>query len=323
VRLRASLASGLERPVGYAILMAMPAPGDRPAGATSPGAAIRAEVGVGAVCLVVADVDRVQRFYEHAIGLRPLERTQDRVRLGVDGTTALVELDGRADAPRRQRGTTGLFHLAVLLPSRADLARALRRVDAAGWRFTGASDHLVSEALYLHDPEGNGIEIYRDRPRDQWRFANGELQMDTLPLDLESLLAELGPDDTGANGMPSGTRIGHVHLNVAELTAAEDFYAGTLGFDVTVRSYPGALFFSTGGYHHQIGVNTWAGEGAPPPPPGSLGLGRFEIVLPAGSELEQVGQRLRDAGLDPQREEEGLLLADPSANRILLTAQAS
>src|SRR5256885_14930871 len=197
--------------------MAMPAPGDRPAGATSPGAAIRAEVGVGAVCLVVADLDRVQRFYEHAIGLRPLERIQDRVRLGVDGTTALVELDGRPDAPRRQRGTTGLFHLAVLLPSRADLARALRRVDAAGWRFTGASDHLVSEALYLHDPEGNGIEIYRDRPRDQWRFANGELQMSTLPLDGEGLAGELEADHARGDGVPPETRLGRGQLNVGGL----------------------------------------------------------------------------------------------------------
>ena len=158
----------------------------------------------------------------------------------------------------------------------------------AGWRFTGASDHLVSEALYLHDPDGNGIEIYRDRPREQWRFVDGELQMDTLPLDLDSVLGELSGADTGAHGMPAGTRIGHVHLNVANLSAAEDFYAGALGFDVTVRSYPGALFLSTGGYHHQIGVNTWAGEGAPAPPPGSLGLRGSSCTLPGAPELEQV-----------------------------------
>lgn len=170
----------------------------------------------------------------------------------------------------------------------------------------------------MHQPEGNGIEIYRDRPRDQWRYADGQLQMDTLPLDLDSVLGELSAADTEANGMPAGTRIGHVHLNVAELAAAEDFYAGVLGFEVTVRGYPGALFFSTGGYHHQIGVNTWAGEGAAVPPPNSLGLRRFELALPGAPQLEQAGQRLRAAGFDTQNDGDGLRVADPSGNGILL-----
>ena len=142
--------------------------------------------------------------------------------------------------------------------------------------------------------------------------------MDTLPLDLDSVLGELSGADTGAHGMPTGTRIGHVHLNVADLSAAEDFYAGALGFDVTVRSYPGALFLSTGGYHHQIGVNTWAGEGAPAPPPGSLGLRRFELALPGAPELEQVERRLSAAGFDAKRDGDALHLADPSGNGILL-----
>ena len=189
----------------------------------------------------------------------------------------------------------------------------------AGWRLSGASDHLVSEALYLRDPEGNGIEIYRDRPREQWRYESGQLQMDTLPLDLDNLIAGLGGADTEPNGMPAETRIGHVHLNVGELSAAEDFYGGALGFEVTVRSYPGALFFATGGYHHQIGVNTWAGEGAPAPPPGSLGLRSFEIALPGAPQLEQAGQRLRAAGFETQSEGDGLLVADPSGNGVLLT----
>ena len=274
---------------------------------------------LGAVRLNVADLDRAQRFYEQAIGLRALDRDADLVRLGVDGQTAIVELVERPDGPRRPAGTTGLFHLAILLPGRPDLARALRRVADAGWRLGGASDHLVSEALYLRDPEGNGIEIYRDRPREQWRYENGQLQMDTLPLDLDSVLGELSATDTGANGMPAGTRIGHVHLNVAELSAAEDFYGGLLGFEVTVRGYPGALFLATGGYHHQIGVNTWAGEGAPAPPPGSLGLEWFEIVLPGAPDLERAGQRLRAARFETQSDWDGLRVADPSGNGILLT----
>ena len=295
---------------------------DTPADAMRPDAATHAEMRPGAVRLNVADLDRAQRFYEHAIGLRVLDRAAEAVRLGADGDTAVVELVGRPDAPRRPRGTTGLFHLAILVPSRADLARALRRVADTGWRLTGASDHLVSEALYLHDPEGTGIEIYRDRPREQWRFEDGQLQMDSLPLDLDGVLGELSAADTEATGMPPGTRIGHVHLNVAELSAAEDFYAGALGFDVTVRGYPGALFFSTGGYHHHIGVNTWAGEGAPAPPPGSLGLRWFEIALPGAPEFEQVGQRLRAAGFDIERDGGGLRVADPSGNGILLTGPA-
>ena len=193
--------------------------------------------------------------------------------------TPVVELVGDPDAPPRPRGTSGLFHLAILVPGRPDLARALQRVAEAGWRLTGASDHLVSEALYLSDPEGNGIELYRDRPREQWPVRDGVLQMDTLPLDLDGVLGELRREDASA-GMPPGTRIGHVHLNVGDLAAAEAFYSGALGFDVTVRGYPGALFVSAGGYHHHLGLNTWAGEGVPPPPSGSRGLREFEIVLP-------------------------------------------
>ncbi len=275
---------------------------------------------IGAVRLNVADLDRARAFYEQAIGLRAVDRDASVVRLGVDGGAAIIELAGRPDAPRRPAGSTGLFHLAILVPSRAELARALRRVVDAGWRLTGASDHLVSEALYLRDPEGNGIEIYRDRLREEWRYDDGRLQMDTLPLDLDGVLAELSAADASdPKGMPNGTRIGHVHLSVAELSEAEDFYGGLLGFEVTVRGYPGALFFATGGYHHQIGVNTWAGEGAAAPPPGSLGLGWFEITLPSAPELEQVGQRLRAAGFEAQGNGGGLRIADPSGNGILLT----
>ncbi len=281
---------------------------------------VATERSIGAVRLNVADLDRARAFYEQAIGLRAVDRDASVVRLGVDGGAAIIELAGRPDAPRRPAGSTGLFHLAILVPSRAELARALRRVVDAGWRLTGASDHLVSEALYLRDPEGNGIEIYRDRLREEWRYDDGRLQMDTLPLDLDGVLAELSAADASdPKGMPNGTRIGHVHLSVAELSEAEDFYGGLLGFEVTVRGYPGALFFATGGYHHQIGVNTWAGEGAAAPPPGSLGLGWFEITLPSAPELEQVGQRLRAAGFEAQGNGGGLRIADPSGNGILLT----
>jgi catechol 2,3-dioxygenase len=269
---------------------------------------------IGAVGLRVADADRVSRFYEDAIGLQALERSGDTTRLGA-GDETLVELIEDPAAPPRPPGTTGLFHLAILVPNRLELARALRRVATAGGRFTGASDHLVSEALYLNDPEGNGIEIYRDRPREEWRHTNGDLEMATLPLDVEALLEELRGEAPDAAGMPPDTRIGHVHLNVAELPGAEAFYAGGLGLDVTVRGYPGALFLSAGGYHHHVGLNTWAGEGAPPPPPGARGLAWFELVVPSADERGRAERRLREAGFEP--EQGGALTAtDPSRNRV-------
>jgi catechol 2,3-dioxygenase len=280
--------------------------------------AIPADTTMGAVRLAVADLDRVRDFYRDAIGLTELEPDGGVTRLGA-GDLPVVELVSEPTAQPRPFGTSGLFHLAILVPSRADLARALQRVAEARWRLSGASDHLVSEALYLSDPEGNGIELYRDRPRDEWPVRDGQLQMDTLPLDLDSVLGELRREDASAP-MPAGTRMGHVHLNVGDLSAAENFYSGTLGFDVTVRGYPGALFVSAGGYHHHLGLNTWSGEGAPPPPPGSRGLRQFEIRLPSPADLSAEEERLREAGFDPRREDDRVYAADPSGNEVVLTA---
>jgi catechol 2,3-dioxygenase len=276
------------------------------------------ETHVGKVRLRVADIDDLTTFYERVLGLRAVERDGGVARLGPDGGEPLIELVAAPGAPPAPGFSTGLFHLAVLVPDRPELARALRRVAGAGWRLTGASDHLVSEALYLQDPEGNGIEIYRDRPRDQWNSDNGELRMATLPLDLDAVLSEA---DEPGNGMPAGTTMGHVHLQVADIPAAEGFYNGALGLDVMVRSYPGALFLSAGGYHHHLGLNTWQSQGAPPPPEGALGLDRYELVLPSEAERDAAADRLADRG-DPVRVEEGVLVADPSGNRLLLTATA-
>ena len=255
---------------------------------------------IGAVRLAVRDLDAVRGFYERSIGLREVEGSGAQVaRLGPDGGPALVELESSPDAPPRPPGTTGLFHLAILVPTRSDLAAALRRVGDSGWQFTGASDHLVSEALYLNDPEGNGIEIYRDRPREEWDWVGDQVRMATIPLDVQGVLSALDAADPGAP-MPEPTRIGHVHLNVAELAGTEAFYGPEgLGLDVTVRDYPGALFMSAGGYHHHVGANTWAGDGAPQPPPGALGLRRFEIVSPGAEEREA---------------------EDPSGNRVRVVA---
>jgi catechol 2,3-dioxygenase len=273
---------------------------------------------IGPVALTVADLSEVRSFYEEAIGLQPLPGAGERVQLGA-GDTPVVELIEDAEAPPRPPGTTGLFHLAILVPSRLELARALRRVANAGWRFSGASDHLVSEALYLQDPEGNGIEIYRDRPREEWPESDGELRMDTIPLDLQGLLLELPDGGEEADGrIAAGTRIGHVHLNVADLAAAEELYVGALGFEVTVRGYPQALFVSAGGYHHHIGLNSWAGEGAPAPPSGSRGLRWFEILLPTPEAVAETERRIASAGIEAARQEDALRLSDPSGNALVL-----
>ena len=231
--------------------------------------------------LVVGDLDAQAGFYRDAIGLRELRRANGIVELGSpEDDRPLVTLIERPDAPTRPRGTTGLFHLALLVPDRAELARALNRVTATGQRFTGASDHLVSEALYLDDPEGNGIEIYRDRPREDWARADGQLQMATLPLDVEGVLASAPAGDSG-EGMAAGTTLGHVHLQVASIPEADTFYTDGIGFDAMVRGYPGALFVSAGGYHHHLGLNTWTGVGAPAPPEHSVGLPAFTIESPS------------------------------------------
>lgn len=281
---------------------------------------LAAEMKPGAVRLNVADGELEREFYQQTIGLREVGRDGDALRLGADGA-ASVELVEAPQAARRPPRTTGLFHLAILVPSRLELARALRRIAESGWSLTGASDHLVSEALYLNDPEGNGIEIYRDRPREDWPYAEGQLQMATLPLDLEGIAGELAAADGDAREMATETRIGHVHLNVADLAEAEAFYAGLLGFDVTVRGYPGALFVSTGGYHHDLGLNTWAGEGAPPPPAGALGLNRFELVVDERSELDRLEARLSEAGMAARRADGGIQTADPFRNGVLLKAR--
>jgi catechol 2,3-dioxygenase len=277
------------------------------------------ETHIGKVRLRVADIDDLTTFYERVVGLRAVERDGEVVRLGPDGGEPLIELVSAPSAPPAPSFSTGLFHLAILVPDRAELARSLQRLAAAGWRLTGASDHLVSEALYLRDPEGNGIEIYRDRPRDQWNRDNGELRMATLPLDLQDILDELGDGEQAANGMAAGTTMGHVHLQVADIPASEGFYNGALGLDVMVRSYPGALFLAAGGYHHHLGLNTWQSQGAPPPPEDALGLDRYELVLPDAGDVDAAAERLGESG-DPVRVDEGVLATDPSGNRVLLRA---
>jgi catechol 2,3-dioxygenase len=271
---------------------------------------------IGAVHLTISDLRRSIRFYEAHVGFTVDRRDERTAWLGAGGPDLLV-LTQSETAPR-VRGATGLYHFAILVPSRADLARSLRRLIETETVMQGAADHGVSEALYLADLDGNGIEIYRDRPKAEWPYAGGRLRMGADPIDFDNLLAEKSGPGDGA-GLAGRTVIGHVHLHVRSLADAERFYVDVLGFDLMQRYGPSALFVSAGGYHHHIGLNTWAGVGAPPPPPGAIGLRHFVVKLPGAPALAAVSERLRAAGIAAESVDEGLLVHDPAGNAILLS----
>lgn len=274
---------------------------------------------VGPVALTVADLDRQVGFYRDALGLAVHCQDGTSAALGAGGRD-LVLLEERPDAPRPRR-STGLYHLAILLPARRDLARALRHLAEARVPFQGFADHLVSEAIYLADPEGNGIEVYRDRPREEWIYDGGNLRMTTDPLDVEGVMGELQGDGEPWAGLPAGTRMGHVHLRVSDLAAAEAFYRDLLGLDVTTRYGSGASFLSKEGYHHHLGLNTWESRGAAPPPEGALGLKSFRLHLPA-AEVRRIRTAAGERGIAAEETDGGLLLRDPAGNAVEIAAAA-
>lgn len=249
------------------------------------------------VRLVVRDMKRALAFYHDALGLRMLSGNAQQTLLAADSAGSfLIELIANAHAIPQPRRSAGLYHVAIRLPSRAALARTIYRLVALGVRFQGASDHQVSEAVYLADPDGNGLELYRDRPRSEWRMDGAQVTMGSDPLDTEALLRE-GVHDYGTwTGIEPATDIGHVHLHVSNLARAEAFYCDALGFDVMQRNYPGALFVAAGGYHHHLGLNIWAGEGVPPPPENAVGLRALGIRIPDAGAWSAVLDRLRAAG---------------------------
>ena len=268
---------------------------------------------VAAVTLVANDLTTVARFYETVIGLAPISREPDTVRLGV-GDTVLLSLRADPEARDWSPREAGLFHTAFLLPTRADLGAWLRHADAAGIGLTGAADHLVSEAVYLTDPEGNGIEIYADRPEPEWqRSGDGLVVMRNERLDHAGLV---GAADRPWAGLPARSCVGHVHLQVGDLDATERFYAGLLGFDVMCR-YPGALFLGSGGYHHQLAGNVWNCRGAPVRADGTTGLAEVAL-LADGATAERVRHRLRDAGLSFAEDGATLVLRDPWGTALRL-----
>lgn len=262
---------------------------------------------IGAVRLKVRDLDAVSTFYQIALGLSPVATSEHRVTLGVGGTP-LLELAGDPGLSRLDPRQAGLFHTAFLMPTRSDLARWVAHVAEAGVPLQGASDHIVSEALYLADPEGNGIEVYADRPVSAWQGEGGEIRMSTDPLDMQDLLQSAQGAEW--SGFPKNGSIGHVHLQVGDTGEADRFYRDVLGLDIAAR-YPGASFYGSGGYHHQLAGNIWNSRRAGKRPAGMAGLDAIEIVVREAADIAAIAARAERAGFDSIKNADGVTLSDP------------
>jgi catechol 2,3-dioxygenase len=274
----------------------------------------RTPLHVGKVGLVVRDLERVAGFYRDVIGLAVLDRDGKRGRLGVNGIT-LVELEHRPDALPDDTRSAGLYHTAFLMPTRPDLARWVLHIAREKVPITGASDHGVSEAFYLDDPEGNGVEVYADRPPETWRWSDGLVAMPTERLDMEDLVASANAQDA-YDGAPAGLRIGHIHLRVGELEQAEAFYRGAIGLDLT-RKRQGAAFMSSGGYHHHVAGNIWHSAGAGPRDPERAGLAWFSL---RADDPAAIRARLETARAPLSAGPSGVQTADPWGTQIRIVS---
>lgn len=273
-------------------------------------------VWVGEVKLRVEDLERSLAFYKNILGFEVLRKTENSAELTADGLTRLISLVQPAEIVPKTGRRAGLYHFAVLLPNRSDLARLVTHFLVKGIRFA-ASDHLVSEALYLEDPDGNGIEIYSDRDPATWRWYGDIVAMDTIPLNLDDFMKE--PEAAQPwQGVPKDTIVGHIHLHVSHLKEAEKFYTDGLGFDIVSRMGDSALFMSTNRYHHHIAVNVWNGVDAPPTPPNMVGLEHFTIVLPDEDKLEEVKLNLQAIDASFHESQGEINTTDPAGNRIKL-----
>ncbi|WP_449277755.1 VOC family protein [Leucobacter sp. GX24907] len=280
------------------------------------------ELAMDAVTLRVGDLETMSDYYAKALALDPLEersRGREVHRVLGRGTTPLVRLVHTPDLPALRPTDAGLFHTAFLFEDQTALAAtAYRAGNDPRSRFAGSSDHLVSEAFYFTDPEGNGIELYRDRPREQWQFVDGDLQMDTMFLDPNAYIrTHVTEQSLAATDALPGT-VGHVHLQVGDLPTARKFYVDALGFEPTVTGYPGALFASAGGYHHHVAMNTWNSNGAGPRA-ARLGLGDVAIVLPSRNDLDALAARLRERGLEFSDTGGSIVVNDPWGTQVTLS----
>ena len=282
-----------------------------------PGYRLPSQLSLGPVTLQVADLRRAITYYEQILGLRAEMLTSESAALAAGDGRTLVELRERRGARAvPKRGRLGLFHFAILLPDRASLGRFFLHLREHGVS-PGMADHLVSEALYLYDRDGLGIEVYADRSRETWRADGDQIAMATDPLDLESLAAAAG--GIAWSGMPRGTVMGHVHLHVGDLKEASSFYHHAMGFDLTAWNYPGALFMSAGGYHHHLGTNIWA-AGAPAPQPDDAQLLEWQILLPSADDVSAVAKSLTDAGHTLTTGTEAIVVADSWGTRVRITS---
>jgi catechol 2,3-dioxygenase len=283
----------------------------------SPGYRIAESARIGYVHLRVRDLERSLLFYLDVLGFKLVSGGAHTATLSATGRgPGLVVLTEKKDASVRPHGATGLFHVAIRVPNRRALALVVRHLEETEWPLDGFADHDVSEAVYLRDPDGNGIEVYADRPREDWPLRNGLVEMVTEPLNLRSVMTELDDWPGAWEGIDPASDIGHIHLRVSSLEGAEAFYHGVLGFDVTQRDLVGALFMSAGGYHHHVGANVWSSAGGPRPPADATGLIAFSIVVPTTT-LREVDRRLYAAGVPTRTDDESRLRgADPDGNLI-------
>ncbi|MER8844495.1 VOC family protein [Mesorhizobium australicum] len=273
-----------------------------------------APIRIGGVTLVVRDLERTSRFYRDVVGLEPIGKEGHALHLGLDGRV-LLSLRHDPDALANPPQSAGLYHIAFLLPSRNDLGAWVNHAHRTGIRLAGASDHVISEAVYLADPEGNGIEIYADRPSSSWKRIQEVIQMGVGPLDLQ----ELSRSTTLTwNGMPAGGTVGHVHLQVGDIGSADSFYGELLGFKINAAA-PTVSFYSTGGYHHQLAGNTWQSAGAGVRGEGTAGLAEVELLLRDSATLAAITTRLTDSDKPPLDEGRSLSIFDPWNIRLSLT----
>jgi catechol 2,3-dioxygenase len=284
---------------------------DAPNPSASPTFANRTPLHIGAVALKARDLSRLTDFYSKAIGLHIIDRDGKTAHLGTGGVT-LLELEAAPNAKPDDPRTAGLFHTAFLQPTRGDLARWLVHIARHRVPLSGASDHAVSEAIYLDDPEGNGIEVYRDRLPDEWQWSGERIRMTTERLDLDNLAADAG--DTPYTGAPDGLRIGHIHLRVGDIETAQTFYSGAVGLDVTAGR-GGALFMSSGRYHHHVGANVWQSAGAGQRDGDRAGLSSFTMEADAEA-LAAIRERLKSANIATQGTAAGLEIRDPWGTRV-------
>jgi catechol 2,3-dioxygenase len=283
---------------------------------------IHPDTHIGTVTLRVSDLGRSLAFYEGVLGFQQRSRTAKEAVLSAQDDVLLLRLQELTGAPPQHRWSAGLYHVAILLPTQADLGEVLLRLANAKIPI-GQGEHLVSQALYVSDPDGQGLELYRDRPREMWQWVNGQVKMVTEGFDLRPLMDAAQQSGQFWEVLPAGTRIGHIHLRVGDLAQARDFYHTILGFDITAN-LPGALFLSAGGYHHHIGLNTWQSQGAGPAPTDTVGLQEFVVALPHRAALSEVQERLvaRNVAIEEQADN-SIVVADPWRNRVKLLAVAA